>query len=82
MDQSKISNVNEIQAASKPIDPVRPKKARNIGLGLLLGLFLGLCYAFLLEFLDDSLNTVEAAEKRLGVPVLTALSVNEYKSCT
>lgn len=82
MDQSKISNVNEIQAASKPIDPIRPKKARNIGLGLLLGLFLGLCYAFLLEFLDDSLNTVEAAEKRLGVPVLTALSVNEYKSCT
>jgi len=82
MDQNKMSNVNEIQPASKPIDPVRPKKARNIGLGILLGIFLGLSYAFLLEFLDDSLNTVEAAEKRLGVPVLAALSVNEYKSCT
>jgi succinoglycan biosynthesis transport protein ExoP len=82
MDQSQISNVNEVQAASAPLDPVRPKKARNIGLGLLLGLFLGLCYAFLLEFLDDSLNTVEGAEKRLGVPVLAALSVDEYKQCT
>lgn len=82
MDQSQITNVSEIQPASAPLDPVRPKKARNIGLGILLGLFLGLCYAFLLEFLDDSLNTVEAAEKRLGVPVLAALTVNEYKSCT
>lgn len=82
LDTSKISNVSEVQAASAPLDPVRPKKARNIGLGLLLGIFLGLCFAFLLEFLDDSLNTIEAAEKRLGVPVLAALSVNEYKSCT
>jgi uncharacterized protein involved in exopolysaccharide biosynthesis len=82
MDESNISNVSEIQPASAPIDPIRPKKARNIGLGILLGIFLGLAYAFLLEFLDDSLNTVEGVEKRLGVPVLAALSVNEYKTCT
>jgi len=81
LDLQNISNVSEVQPASDPIEPIRPKKARNIGLGLLLGLFLGLCYAFLLEFLDDSLNTVEGAEKALGKPVLAALSVDEYKSC-
>lgn len=82
LDQQRVSNVSVVQAASQPLDPVRPKKLRNIGLGLLLGLFGGICFAFLLEWLDDTLNTVESAERILGVPVLTSLSEKEFKRCT
>jgi uncharacterized protein involved in exopolysaccharide biosynthesis len=82
MDQERVSNVSVVQAASLPLDPIRPKKLRSIGLGLLLALFGGICFAFLLEWLDDSLNTVEGTERTLGVPVLTSLSEREFEQCT
>ncbi len=81
LDGDKISSLSVVQPASQPLDPVRPKKLRNIGLGLLLGLFGGIAFAFLQEFLDDSLNTAETAERRLGVPVLASVSEKEFKGC-
>jgi uncharacterized protein involved in exopolysaccharide biosynthesis len=82
LDREKVSNVRVAQAASRPLEPSSPKKLRNIGLGLLVGLFGGICLAFLAEFLDDTLNTIEGAERALGVPVLTSLSEKEFKACT
>ncbi|HPO13490.1 MAG TPA: GNVR domain-containing protein [Candidatus Hydrogenedentes bacterium] len=82
MDIAKFSNVSVVQPASKPLAPVRPKKLRNVGLGLLLGLFGGIFFAFVREYLDDTLNTTEAVEKRLGVPVLASVSEKEYRACT
>jgi uncharacterized protein involved in exopolysaccharide biosynthesis len=82
LDREKVSNVRVAQEASRPLEPSSPKKLRNIGLGLLVGLFGGICLAFLAEFLDDTLNTVEGAERALGVPVLTSLSEKEFKACT
>lgn len=81
LDVDKISNVSVVQAASEPIAPIKPRKIRNIGLGVLLGLFGGICLAFLIEFLDDSLNTTQDAQRRLGVPVLTVISEKEFKRC-
>ncbi len=80
--KAKYSNVSVVQAASLPLVPEKPRKLRNVGLGLLLGLFGGLVFAFVREYLDDTLNTVEAVEKRLGVPVLGEISRKEFKSCT
>ncbi len=82
MDIEKFSNVSVVQPASKPLAPVRPKKLRNVGLGILLGLFGGIFFAFVREYLDDTLNTTEAVEKRLGVPVLASVSEKEYRACT
>ena len=81
-DIDKVSNIRVVQAASTPIVPSRPNKTRNIALGLLLGLFGGLCYAFIREYLDDTINTTEAAEKRLGVPILAELTEKEFRTCT
>lgn len=78
----RYSNVSIVQAASPPLAPEKPRKLRNIVLGLLLGLFGGLVFAFVKEYLDDTINTVEAAEKRLGVPVLAEISEREFRSCT
>ncbi len=82
MDLGKVSNVSVVEAATRPNDPVRPKKTLNLALGFVVGLLGGICLAFLLEFLDDTLNTKEAAEKRLGVPVLAAISEKEFDACT
>jgi uncharacterized protein involved in exopolysaccharide biosynthesis len=77
MDTEKISNVTQIQAASPPIKPVSPKVFLNLVLGIFLGAFGGLGLAFFMEYLDDSLETPEAAENALHVPVLA--SVPELK---
>lgn len=81
-DIDKVSNIRVVQEASMPLLPERPNKLRNVLLGLLLGLFGGIVYAFIREYLDDTLNTTEAAEKRLGVPVLAEISEKEFRSCT
>ena len=79
LDLDKVSNVSIVQPASRPSVPIKPRKIRNVVLGILVGLFGGLCFAFVVEYLDDSLNTTEAAQKRLGVPVLAAVSRKEFK---
>ncbi len=81
LDLDKVSNVSVVQPASLPMAPVKPNKPLNVALGALLGLFGGVFLAFVMEYLDDSLNTTSKAEKRLGVPVLAALSEKEFKAC-
>lgn len=48
----------------------KPKKATNILLGLLFGLFLGLGSALLMEFIDNTLKTPEDIRQYLALPVL------------
>lgn len=58
--------VNRSDGASQ----VGPKTKRNIILGLLVGLALGLLAAFLRESLDTRANSAEELEERLGMPLL------------
>jgi len=82
LDIDKVSNVSVVQDATLPIDPMRPRKLLNIGLGLAVGLFGGLSLAFLAEYLNDSVNTKEKAEAVLGFPVLATVSNKEFRQCT
>lgn len=81
LDIDKVSNVSVVQPATLPLDPVKPRKALNITLGIMLGLFGGVFLAFVFEYLDDSLNNKEDVEKWLGVPVLAVVSEEEYRAC-
>ena len=49
---------------------VQPRPKRNVALGLIAGLALGLALAFLRDTLDTRVRTEDELRERLGVPVL------------
>ncbi len=62
--------VSVAQAAAIPTSPSSPKTSRNTLLGAVLGLFLGLGLAFLLERFDRRLREPNDLEKVYGLPLL------------
>ncbi len=69
-EKARHASAHVIQPAAVPLNPVRPKKALNILFACLIGLFVGICLALLQEFLDDRINTLEDADRLLGLPSL------------
>jgi polysaccharide biosynthesis transport protein len=69
------SNVRIVETAVVPIRPVKPRKALNLALGAVVGLVVGLCAAFFLEYMDDTVHTPEQVERALGVPVFSLIPV-------
>jgi capsular exopolysaccharide synthesis family protein len=63
-------NAELVQPAVAPESPSSPKTARNIALGLLLGIFLGVGLALLREELDRRVRDIDDVEELFGLPVL------------
>jgi len=67
----KIEEVKIVKPALEPEVPINPTSiTKNVGLGSLMGLILGLVFAFLIETFDTSIGAVEEVEDFLGVHVL------------
>jgi polysaccharide biosynthesis transport protein len=64
-----------IEPAEVSLDPLKPKKKLIIGIALVLGLLAGIAFVFVLDYLDNTLHTVEDVERRLGVEVLGAVQI-------
>ena len=64
-----IGKARIIDAAYPPEYPISPKKKMNLILGVLIGLGLGVGITFFLEYLDNSIRTVEDLE-RMKFPLL------------
>jgi polysaccharide biosynthesis transport protein len=62
-----------VTKASIPIAPSWPKSMLVLGLALTLGLGMGCVLAFLADYLDQRIKTLEQAEKLSGVPALAAV---------
>lgn len=77
MNRSKLANISVIQPAAVPVKPVRPKKLLTMLLSLFFGAFTGLGLAFISEHLSQGLTTPDSVERRLGLPVLTTISLKE-----
>lgn len=67
------NNVSVVDHATPPGSPSRPKPLLNIGIAALLGLIFGVLTAMLLELLDESIQTPEDIETKLGLPLLGAI---------
>jgi len=63
-------NAELVQPAAAPTSPSSPQTERNVALGLLLGLFLGVGLALLREQLDRRVRDIEDVEELFAVPVL------------
>lgn len=63
-------NIVQIERASLPEEPIRPRPFMNIALFAALGFILAAGTVFLIEYLDDTLKTPEDVERVLGLPVL------------
>ena len=63
-------NVWVVEKAEVPKSPAKPNKARNILLGLIVGLLGAVGLAFFVEYLDNTVKSADDVEAKLGVPVL------------
>jgi capsular exopolysaccharide synthesis family protein len=66
-------NVSTVEEARIPREPIGPQRGRNIVVALLLSLGVGVGLAFLLDYLDDSLKSVEDVDRHLHVPTLALI---------
>ncbi len=67
---AKADLVHRIQEANLPTVPFKPNRVVNIGLTVLLALFLGAGMAFAQEYLDDRVNSPEEVERLTALPTL------------
>jgi polysaccharide biosynthesis transport protein len=64
------NNISIVDRAEPPLFPYKPDLNRNLMFGLAVGLILGLCMVFLLEYLDDSFKFPDEIERTLGVALM------------
>jgi len=66
----RTSNIWVVDNAEVPLSPSSPNTKRNMALGLLVGLFVGLGLALLYESLDVTVKDAEDVRTYAGVPTL------------
>jgi len=67
---STVSANRIVDTALDPEKPVKPKRKLIVLVGLILGLILGVAYAFVRDFFDDTVKNEEEIKRESGVPML------------
>lgn len=62
-----------IELASDPARPVKPNRPLLLGLGAAVGLLLGLGFALLVDWLDDTVSDPDDVTRHIGVPVVGSI---------
>lgn len=75
-----VENVVVIDPAVKPLEPIRPRPLLNMAIAGVLGIMVGLGLVFLLEHLDDTIETAEDVQRCLAMPVLGEIPAIDAKS--
>jgi capsular exopolysaccharide synthesis family protein len=66
-------SVQVITYSPMPREPVGPKRGRNIIIAFLLSLGAGIGLAFLLDYLDDTLKSIEDVDRYVQLPTLAMI---------
>lgn len=66
-------NTMLLENARIPLLPLEPKKQTILGFGLLLGLFVGVGVAFLMEAAQDKIQNREQLERSVHIPLLASI---------
>lgn len=74
------TDVQVIDVATEPDKPISPKKTLNVVIAAILGLFIGLAVAFILEYMNKTVRTAEDVQHYLDLPVLG--SIPDFNSKT
>lgn len=69
----RTNNVTQIEEARLPREPIGPQRVRNIVIALMLSLGVGIGLAFLLDYLDDTLKSIEDVDRHLHLPTLALI---------
>ncbi len=72
----KIDNVQVIDEAKTPANPIKPNVKMNIAISLVLGLMIGVFLAFVLEAFDNSVKAPADVEK-LGLKVIGMIPIDK-----
>lgn len=64
----KVSDVYVIDKAIMPDKPIKPRKLLNTAIAGILGMFVAVGYAFVLEYTDTTIKSPEEAERILELP--------------
>ncbi len=68
-----ISNIQVVDHALLPVKPDKPRIKLNLLLAIGSGLMLGVAAAFLFEFLDNTVKSIDEISDRFGIPILGVL---------
>lgn len=68
---------NIFEEARVPVEPSSPNKLRNVILGFIAGMMVAAIIVIIQFIVDDRIRNAEALEKRLGLPVLGMMPVQE-----
>ncbi len=67
------NNLRMIEPAEVPAAPIGPQRLRTILLGFLVSLAIGMGLAFFLEYLDNTVTSVEDVHRIAGLPTLAVI---------
>lgn len=81
MDAHKVSSVQLLENPSFNDEPVEPDRKMFMVLAVFLGVFGGIAFAFLADFLDDSVRAAKDVSRFLKLPVLATIRNRDYKKC-
>jgi succinoglycan biosynthesis transport protein ExoP len=70
---SKPNNISVVDYAITPDGPIGPNRTRTVFIALFLSLGLGVGFALLLEYLDDTVHSTEEVERLLHLPALAVI---------
>jgi len=82
LDVTKGDRPNEVSISTYsrlPKEPIGPARVRNIALAFIVSLVAGICLAFLLDFLDDTVKSIDDVDRYIHLPALALIPASRQE---